>query len=70
MIKTTVANLDVIKLKQHLEFAFESFGIKSRILQNIALMKYFSVPTNKIWTINVLVGDEKAAFANLIEQEP
>jgi len=69
MIKTTVTNLNIIKLKQHLEFAFESFGVKSRILQDITLMKYFSVPTNKIWTINVLVGHEKAAFANLIEQE-
>jgi len=38
-------------------------------LQDIALVKYFSVPTNKIWTINVLVGDERAAFANIIEQE-
>ena len=54
MIETTVTNLNSTKLKLHLEFAFESFGVQSRILKDIALIKYFSVSTDKIWTINVL----------------
>ena len=69
MIETTVTNLNSTKLKLHLEFAFESFGVQSRILKDIALIKYFSVSTDKIWTINVLVNNDRAAFANIIEQE-